>query len=303
MFIINHRRIFYIFSAILALASLFFTFYYGLRLGIDFTGGSLLEVEYQNARPDISVLQKNVESLNIGNVSIQPSGDKEVIVRSKDLSEDMHQQVLSALSSKGADAITEKKFDSIGPVIGSELKSKSITGMLVVVMMIILYIAFAFRKVSQPVSSFYFGLFAVVALIHDVTIPTGIFAALGHFKGVEIDILFVTALLTVLGFSVHDTIVVYDRTRENLRKGIGRTFEETVGISVNQTIVRSINTSLTVLLVLLAVFFYGGASTKYFSLALIIGVVFGTYSSIFLASPLLVTLHKFQLGRGTKKKK
>jgi preprotein translocase subunit SecF len=301
MFIVNHRRIFYIFSIVLALAGLFFTFFYGLKLGIDFTGGSLLEVEYQNARPEISALQKNVESLNIGNASLQPTGDRGLIVRSKDLSEEQHQQLLAKLNLDNKNPVIEKRFDSIGPVIGSELKSKSITGIIIVAIVIILYVAFAFRKVSQPVSSFYYGLFAVVALIHDITIPTGIFAALGHYYGVEVDILFVTALLTVLGFSVHDTIVVYDRTRENLRKGIGRTFEETVGISLKQTIVRSINTSFTVLLVLLAIFLYGGASTKYFSLALMIGVVFGTYSSIFLASPLLVTLHKWQLKRSGKK--
>lgn len=301
MFIVNHRRIFYIISILLALAGLFCTFYYGLRLGIDFTGGSLLEVEYSGARPEISVLQKNIEGIEIGNVTMQPTGEKGLIVKTKDLTEEIHQQLLAKLSLDGNSQLVEKKFDSIGPVIGSELKSKSITGILIVVVVIILYIAFAFRKVSQPVSSFYFGLFAVVALIHDVTIPTGVFAVLGHLYGVEVDILFVTALLTVLGFSVHDTIVVYDRTRENLRKGIGRTFEETVGISLGQTFVRSINTSLTVLLVLLAVFFYGGESTKYFSLALIIGVVFGTYSSIFLASPLLVTLHKWQLSRKGKK--
>lgn len=301
MFIVNHRKIFYIISAMLAIAGVFLTFFYGLKLGIDFTGGTVLEVEYQGARPEVSELQESIKGLDIGNASLQPTGERGLIMRSKDLSEDMHQQVLARLNSGGSDPLIEKKFDSIGPVVGKELRNKSITGMIIVVVVIILYIAFAFRKVSQPVSSFYFGLFAVVALVHDITIPTGVFAALGHYYGVEIDILFVTALLTVLGFSVHDTIVVYDRTRENLRKGVGKTFEETVGISLSQTIVRSINTSLTVLLVLLAVFFYGGASTKYFSLALIIGVVFGTYSSIFLASPLLVTLHKWQLSKKGKK--
>jgi len=301
MFIIKHRRIFYIISIALAVAGLVSTFYYGLKLSIDFTGGSLMEVEYKEVRPDITILQTNIEELGIGSAMLQPTGDKGLIVRTKDLPEDTHQQLLAKLNLGQKDLLIEKRFDSIGPVIGSELKSKSLMGIAMVAIMIILYIAFAFRKVSQPVSSFYFGLFAVVALIHDLTIPTGIFAALGHFKGVEIDILFVTALLTVLGFSVHDTIVVYDRTRENLRKGIGKTFEETVGISLNQTIVRSITTSLTVLLVLTALFFYGGATTKYFSLALIIGVAFGTYSSIFLASPLLVTIYKFQQSRKGKK--
>ena len=170
--------------------------------------------------------------------------------------------------------------------------------MILVIVMIVLYIAFAFRKVSQPVNSFYYGLMAVVALIHDVTLPAGVFAVLGHYYGVEVDTLFVTALLTVLGFSVHDTIVVFDRIRENLRNnGNKNNFETIVGASVNQTISRSINTSLTVILVLLAIFFLGGESTKYFSLALLIGVAIGTYSSIFLASPLLVTLQKLKNGK------
>lgn len=301
MFIIKNRKIFYIISMVLAVAGLVSTLYYGLKLSIDFTGGSLLEVEYKEVRPDITILQNNVESLGIGSIALQPAGDKGLIVRTKDLTEDAHQQLLTKLNLGNKDSLIEKRFDSIGPVIGSELKSKSLMGIALVAIMIILYIAFAFRKVSQPVSSFYFGLFAVVALIHDLTIPTGIFAALGHFKGIEIDILFVTALLTVLGFSVHDTIVVYDRTRENLRKGVAKTFEETVGVSLNQTIVRSVTTSLTVILVLAALFFYGGTTTKYFSLALIIGVTFGTYSSIFLASPLLVTIYKFQQNRKGKK--
>ena len=170
--------------------------------------------------------------------------------------------------------------------------------MILVLIMIILYIAFAFRKVSNPINSFYYGLMAVVALIHDVTLPAGVFAILGHYYGVEVDTLFVTALLTVLGFSVHDTIVVFDRIRENLKNnGNKNNFEAVVGASVNQTIGRSINTSLTVILVLLAIFFLGGESTKYFSLALLIGVAIGTYSSIFLASPLLVTLQKFKSGK------
>ena len=167
--------------------------------------------------------------------------------------------------------------------------------MILVMIMIVLYIAFAFRKVSKPISSFYYGLMAVVALIHDVTLPAGVFAFLGHYYGVEVDTLFVTALLTVLGFSVHDTIVVFDRIRENLKDGGNKNdFEKVVGSSVNQTIGRSINTSLTVILVLLAMFFLGGESTKYFSLALLIGVAIGTYSSIFLASPLLVTIQKLK---------
>lgn len=298
MNIIKNRKIWYTISGLFVAASIFFIFYFGLRLGIDFTGGSLLEVEYINTRPDISVLQEKIKSLDFGNVVLQPSGDKGLIARSKDLTEDEHQKLLSALGLAGE--LKEVRFDSIGPVIGAELQQKSWIAVAFVVIMIILYIAFAFRKVSKPVSSFKFGIMAVVALVHDVTMPAGVFALLGKFLGVEIDVLFITALLTVLGFSVHDTIVVFDRVRENLKKGIGKDFEETVGLSINQTITRSINTSLTVLLVLFAIFFFGGETTKWFALALAIGVAVGTYSSIFLASPLLVTIYKFQERRKKK---
>ena len=292
MFIIKHRKIWYAFSLLIVIASLFSILKFGLKQGIDFTGGALLEVEY-SAKPDAFAVKQKIESLSLGSVVVQPSGEKNIIVRMKDLTEEQHQKVLSAVLSVGQGK--EIRFDSIGPVIGKELKKKSITAMILVIVMIILYIALAFRKVSQPVNSFYYGLMAVVALIHDVALPAGVFAVLGHYYGVEVDTLFVTALLTVLGFSVHDTIVVFDRIRENLRNnGSKNNFETVVGASVNQTVSRSINTSLTVILVLLAIFFLGGESTKYFSLALLIGVAIGTYSSIFLASPLLVTLQKLK---------
>ncbi len=308
MNIIKHRKIWYAISGLLVVASMLSIFFFGLNLGIDFTGGSLLEIEYLNDRLENSIIQEKISPLNLGNISLQPTGGNGLLIRSKDLSEEEHQAILTALSE--SDKITETRFDSIGPVIGKELAQKSWVAMALVLAMIIFYIAFAFRKVSaglsktgsRGVSSFKYGLMAVVALVHDVAIPTGIFAILGKYFGAEIDILFVTALLTILGFSVHDTIVVFDRVRENLRKGIGENFENTVGLSVNQTIARSINTSLTVFLVLLALFFFGGETTKYFSLALIVGIIAGTYSSIFLASPLLVTIYNFQQRRQIKKK-
>lgn len=292
MFIINHRKIWYAFSLFIVIASMFAVFKFGLKQGIDFTGGSFLEAEYVSARPDISLIREKAGNLSFGNVSVQPSGEKSIIVKTRNLTEEEHQNLLAVLGPK--ESFKETRFDSIGPTIGKELKKKSVTAIIFVIVMIILYIAFAFRKVSRPVSSFYYGFAAIVALIHDVALPAGVFAVLGHYYGVEIDTLFVTALLTVLGFSVHDTIVVFDRVRENLKGGYSGDFAETVGSSVKQTIGRSINTSLTVILVLLAVFFLGGESTKYFSLALLIGVAIGTYSSIFLASPLLVTLQKIQ---------
>lgn len=308
MFIIKYRKIWYGFSLLIFIVSLFAVFKFGLKQGIDFTGGALLEVEYV-VKPDVIAIKQKIDGLSLGNAIVQPSGDKNIIIRMRDLSEEEHQKVLSAVLSAGqARPLTpelsdggrgkEIRFDSIGPVIGKELKKKSVTAMILVIVMIILYIAFAFRKVSRPVNSFYYGLMAVAALIHDMTLPAGVFAVLGHYYGVEVDTLFVTALLTVLGFSVHDTIVVFDRIRENLKAGENKNnFEAVVGASVNQTVSRSINTSLTVILVLLAIFFLGGESTKYFSLALLIGVSIGTYSSIFLASPLLVTLQKLKSRR------
>jgi len=296
MNIVKYRKIWYIVSGLLVLASIFSVFYFGLNLGIDFTGGSLLEAEYQDVRPEISILQEKIKESGFENIALQPTGERGIIVRSRALIEEEHQQLLSALKNPNGEPLdlAEIRFDSIGPVIGKELYQKSWIAIVLVVMMIILYIAFVFRKAGRPVSSFKYGLMAIVALIHDVTIPVGVFAVLGKYLGAEIDILFVTAILTILGFSVHDTIVVFDRVRENLRRGVGNDFEETVGISISQTIARSVNTSLTVLIVLVALFFFGGASTKFFSLALIIGVAIGTYSSIFLASPLLVTIYKFQ---------
>lgn len=261
-----------------------------------------MEIEYQQERPATSEIQTKLESVGFENAAIQATGENGLIIRTRDLSESEHQIISTILTMDGISSFEEKRFVSIGPVIGQELKDKSWNAMILVIVMIIFYIAFAFRKVSKihtskrekGVSSFTFGFIAIAALIHDVIIPTGVFAYLGYAMGVQIDILFITALLAILGFSVNDTIVVFDRVRENLIKGKSHNFEETVGKSVSETIARSVNTSLTTLAVLLFLFFMGGDSTKWLSLALILGVVFGTYSSIFLASPLLVTVNKFR---------
>ncbi len=295
--IIQHRKFYFAFSGALFLISFIALAVWGLRLGIDFTGGSASEVQYAVSRPDIDAVHKTLATVDLGDATVQPLGDNEFVIRTKALDEPTHQKMLGALTdaSKTKDQptpVVEKSFESIGPTIGAELKQKSVYAIILVLLAIIAYISFAFRKVSRPVSSWKFGVCAVLALFHDVVIPTGIFAILGHFLGYEVDTLFVTAILTVLGFSVHDTIVVFDRIRENLTKNVSKEFETTVNISVNETITRSVNTSLTVLLVLLAVYFFGGASTKNFMLVLILGVVFGTYSSIFIASPLLVEWYK-----------
>jgi preprotein translocase subunit SecF len=283
MNIIKYRKIFFIISGLLILASIISLSVWHLKLGIDFTGGSLLEVKYAGTVPANSEIKDKLAQFNLGEVNVTPAENNSVILRFKDIDEATHQNILHSLGD-----VEEKSFESVGPVIGAELMRRAIYAIALVILMIVIYIAWAFRKVSRPISSWQYGIATLVALLHDVIIPVGIFAILGHFLGVEIGLLFVTAVLTILGFSVHDTIVVFDRIRENLRRHIGDNFEDTVNRSINQTISRSINTSFTVLLTLLAVYFFGGESVRYFALALIVGIIFGTYSSIFIASPLLV---------------
>ena len=289
--IVGHKRIFLSTSAILVLASLVAIVFWGLKLGIDFTGGSLLEVEFAGTRPEVSAIKNILVKTSMENATIQPAGDKSLILRFGDIGQEEHIRLLDLLRSLSGGEVVEKRFDSIGPTIGAELKKGAITSLALAIIGIVLYIAWTFRGVSEPVASWKYGVVAVAALVHDITIPTGIFAILGKFGGIEIDTLFITALLTILGFSVHDTIVVFDRIRENLRKQKNGQFEEVVNHSMNETMARSVNTSLTVLLVVLAIFFFGASTTKWFSLALGLGVIFGTYSSIFVASPLLVLWH------------
>ncbi|MEK7073117.1 MAG: protein translocase subunit SecF [Patescibacteria group bacterium] len=290
--VIATRRIWYGLSAVLVAASIGSIALWGLKLGIDFTGGTLLQVRF-TARPAVEEIERRAGEAGVGTVHVQPVGDAEAILRLQATDEASHQKVLAAMRAGDDASVTEQSYETVGPSVGSELRSRSLKGIALVLLAIVAYIAFAFRSVSKPVSAWKYGIVAIVALLHDVLIPTGVFAALGHFAGVEIDVLFVTAVLTVLGFSVHDTIVVFDRIRENLRRHAGQPFEDVVAISVRETFVRSLNTSLTVILVLLALYLFGGVSTRSFILALLIGVGVGTYSSIFIASPLLVTWERW----------
>ncbi len=302
MFIIKNRVIFYIFSAILILTSLTSLVVWGLQVGIDFKGGSLIEVSYTDSKPDASLIQKNISDLSkkidLGSYVLQSVGDTDYSIKSRLVSDKERQMIQDAFSNNGAIKTDLKRVNSIGPLIGKEAAQKAIISIILVILCIVLFITFAFRKVSKPVQSWKYGLMAIVALAHDVIIPTGAFSILGHFKGYEVDTLFVTALLVILGFSIHDTIVVYDRIRENLsnsnKANDKKTFETIVGESVRQTFVRSINTSMTTILALIVLYFLGPEATRHFSLALIIGVAIGTYSSIFIASALLVTIEKFQ---------
>jgi len=294
MNIVRNRKIFYIISGLLVAGSIAAVVFWGLNFGIDFKGGSILEVSYSESRPDISKVQDIISTQNIGEASIRPTGVDGFIIRTKALPEKDRANFVKALG-QDAKGFEVKRSDSIGPILGKELQGKAIMSIILVIIAIVLFITFAFRKVSKPVSSFKYGLIAIVALVHDIIVPTGAFAVLGHYRGMEIDALFVTALLVVLGFSVHDTIVVFDRVRENLKNDKVRTpFDQIVGNSISQTFTRSINTSLTVLFSLVALYYFGPEATHSFALALLIGIAAGTYSSVFLGSPLLVTVQKWQ---------
>ena len=286
--IIGHRKLWLIIAGALVVASIVAVSLWGLKFGIDFTGGSLLELSFKN-RPETTELASDLANFGAEEVSIQPVGEAGMLLRFKTVDEARHQEILKHLAEKFGE-VEEKRFESIGPTIGKELRTKAVYSMVIVLACIIIYIAWAFRKVSKPVSSWKYGMIAVLALLHDVGIPIGLFAILGHFAGVEVNSAFVAAILTILGYSVNDTIVVFDRIRENLIHAGGdyENFDKIVNESVNQTFARSINTTLTTLLALVAVFFWGGESVKYFALALIVGIGLGAYSSIFIASPALV---------------
>lgn len=289
MKIVKYRKIFYAISVLLIGFSVFAISFFGLNFGIDFTGGSIVEAQFSE-QVDIKPIMSD---LAIGEPVIRATDNNGYIIRTKTLSEQERQAITNAFEEKGG---VVKRFDSVGPILGEELQKKATWSIILVVLAIIIFITYAFRQVSEPVASWKYGTVAVVALLHDVIVPTGIYAYLGRNGGFEIDTLFVTALLVILGFSVHDTIVVFDRTREHLKNGELKrySFEQIVGKSVSETLSRSINTSLTTVIALVVLWMVGPETTKSFALVMILGIVTGTYSSIFIGSPLLVTLEKFQ---------
>jgi len=270
---------------------------FGLKPSMDFTGGSMLELKFTANRPDVAEVRTFMEKENLGGVVVQSTGSDGLIIKTQFLSEEQHQMVLADLR-KGFEndqrKLIEEQFETIGPAVSAQLRDRSIKAIIVVNLAIILFLTYSFRKVSKPVSSWTYGVVAVIALIHDVTITAGVFAFLGHFLGVEIDVAFVVALLTILGFSVHDTIVVFDRIRENLIRRSSENFGAMVNVAVNETLARSINTTLTTMLTLTALTIFGGDTIRYFALTLLIGIFCGAYSSIFVASPLLVVWDKFK---------
>ena len=278
----------------LSIASLFT---WGLKFGIDFTGGTLMEIKFANAVPANQELEDNLKDINLKSLTLQSTTNNSVLIRYASEEDAVNQSVVKKMTEKYADS-KQLRVDYINSSVSDELRKNSLWALVWAVAGIMAYIAWAFRKVSRPVESWKYGAGAVIALAHDIIITVGIFSVLGHFKGIEVDISFIAALLTILGFSVHDTIVVYDRTRENLLRSSAREqFPEIVNRSLNETLVRSINTSLAVIITLLAIYIFGGESIKNFSLALLIGIGFGTYSSIFVASALLVTMYNFRANR------
>jgi len=282
------------FSGLLIAVGIVFWLLGGLKTGIDFTGGSLMRVSFTE-RPEVSIIESSVVKAGVDTPILQPVNEHDLVLRLRPLTNDERKQVIRELQAIDPGA-SEVSFESIGPSIGQELRRRSVTAIIMVLAGIIVYVAWAFRNVSanSPVRSWVWASAAIIALLHDILIVIGAFAILGYFSDVEIDILFVTALLTVLGFSVHDTIVVFDRIREKLATSRLATFEETVDASINETMTRSINTSATVLFVLLALYLFGGQSISHFILALLIGIIAGAYSSIFIATPLLVVWERFR---------
>lgn len=295
--IISKTKYAYIFSITLTVLSLASLFLWGLKFGIDFTGGTLMEVGFSGKLPGTHEVGEILKDLNLKSLTLQPTKNDSMLIRYASEEDSVNQSVIEKLAGKYPET-RQLRVDYINSSVSKELKKNSLWAIFWAVIGIMVYIAWAFRKVSRPVESWKYGLGAVVALIHDILITIGAFVFLGHFLGTEVGVPFIAALLTILGFSVHDTIVVYDRTRENLLRSSGKEkFPEIVNRSLNETLVRSINTSLTVVITLLAIYIFGGESIKDFSLALLIGITFGTYSSIFIASGLLVTIYKFQTTR------
>lgn len=288
--LIKNRKIWYAISIASALVSILAIIFFGLRIGIDYQGGTLLDIKSSNS--DIqSIVTKHLADDNINSYQIKASGDQTYTIRMKDISNQDKNKLLDEIRVEAPDAV-EISFDSIGPTVGKDLTNKSILAVFIASIAIIIYVAYSFRKVPKPLSSWKFGVLAVTALAHDLLITVGFVAIVGHFFiWMQIDMLFITALLTIMGFSVHDTIVIYDRLRENFIRNRHKQIEQIAEESVNQTMARSINTSMTTIIVLFSLLLLGGAPIRHFVLTLIFGIFIGTYSSIFVAAPLVVSWH------------
>ena len=295
MYIVQHRGLFFWITGLLLAAALGAIFTFGLPLGIDFTGGSLMQVGYTGAVPPLATIEKQVAVVPLGAVSVRAVGTDAVSIRTRTLSETEHEAVLAAISANAS--TTELSYTSVGPALGSQFTSKALWAIFAVVLVIVLYIAFAFRKVSRPVPGWGYGLTVVVMLAIDLIVPAGFYAALCHYTGAQVDSLFIVAMLALLGYVVNDIIVIFDRSREHLSRnektGLKESFEDTIGKSINETMTRSINTALTVVLALLALIYFGAPATRDFALVMLVGVAVGTFSSIARSAPLLIPIAKW----------
>ncbi len=293
MFVVRHRRFFFILTGLLLLGSVIATIVIPPTLSIEFTGGSLMEVSYNGARPSLDTVRERIEPLGLGEPSVRESGTDAVTLRTRTLSPEERTRLLAALSGEGA-PVEELRFNSIGPSLGNELAIKALYAIGVVTLAIVLYIAWAFRGVSRPVPSWGYGIIAVFMLAIDIIVPTGFYAVYAYFTGAQFDSLFVIALLALLGYCVNDVIVIFDRVREHLRNNeerkVKEDFEVTVGKSIDETMGRSINTGLTVVLALLALVVFGSEATRNFALVMMVGVAAGTFSSITRSAPLLIPI-------------
>lgn len=292
MYIIHHRGLFFWITGIILAAAIGSILVYRLPLGIDFTGGSLMQVGYQGSVPPLATVEKQVSAVSLGTVSVRAVGTNAVSIRTRTQTPAEHEAVLASISSNAS--TTELSYTSVGPALGSQFASKALWAIFAVVLVIVLYIAFAFRHVSKPVPSWGYGLTVVAMLAIDLIVPAGFYAAYAHFTGAEVDSLFVVALLALLGYCVNDVIVIFDRIREHLARnekiGLRESFEDTIGKSINETMTRSINTALTVVLALLALIFLGAPATRNFALVMLVGVAAGTFSSICRSAPLLIPI-------------
>src|SRR4030042_1533700 len=283
---IKYHKIHYIFVAILVLAGAVSLLKFGLNLGIDFLGGSISEIEFME-RPANSIIQEKLNAFNLGEITIQPTGERNIILRLKNIDEQTHQQILTRLNE--ISPLEERRFESIGPTIGKELRQKTITLTIVSLLALLTYIAIAFRKLKWPIAGWQYGLVSIVTLAIDIFIPFSVFVILGKLYNVQFSIPIVAALLTILGYTMNDKVIVFDRVRENILRTHSENFLETVNQSLNQIIGRSLSTGFCTLLVLFSVFLFGGETLRYFALTLIVGIIIGTYTSLFIASALLVS--------------
>lgn len=295
--IVGKRKWYYAISLLVIIPGIISLLLYGLRLSIDFTGGSRIGYQFNKSvdQKVLSEIRKVFTDEKVIIATLQPA-DKDVLIRTSAIDEKKNTIITEKLRKKLGN-FKQESFETIGPTVGAETTRNAFTSVLISSTLILLYIAITFRKVPKPTSSWRFGITTILALLHDVLVLVGVFSLLGHFLHVEVDSLFITALLTVMGFSVHDTVVVFDRIRENLQKTGAGTFGNVVNESILQTLVRSLNTSFTAILVLIALLIFGGESIRWFIAALLLGTITGTFSSIFNAAPLLVTWHEWDQKR------